>query len=253
MRSVCQQIHAAGQLIGMNLTPEVFFSSCPLKIGMDPLALVNKIVQSAHGDVKFTFSDQVGQSGMFPLPSLMGKQYENGHEHYAFGLDFIRAIMPPGAQPGPNGETGCKITVQPIEGEPVQFNQSDYKKQPDNGKGAYLAQIPAEVRKLCQSDAQLAGVGICTTQAIQGALRSVPFFYWNVTGEGLEHTALDHHISKLENGNVLVKISEKPGSLFKFDMQFEVAPDGMVSIRPESSLTLPSLEKVRAFQQANPA
>jgi hypothetical protein len=36
-------------------------------------------------------------------------------------------------------------------------------------------------------------------------------------------------------------------------MQFEVAPDGMVSIRPESSLTLPSLEKVRAFQQANPA
>ena len=253
MRSVCQQIHAAGQLIGMNLTPEVFFSSCPLKIGMDPLALVNKIVQSAHGDVKFTFSDQVGKSGMFPLPSMMGKSYENGKEHYAFGLDFIRAIMPPGAQPGPNGETGCKITVQPIEGEPVQFNQSDYKKQPDNSKGAYLAQIPAEVRKLCQSDAQLAGVGICTTQAIQGALRSVPFFYWNVTGEGLEHTALDHHISKLENGNVLVKISEKPGSLFKFDMQFEVAPDGMVSIRPESSLTLPSLEKVRAFQQANPA
>ena len=251
MRSICQQIYSAGVLLGQpTVIPENIFSTCALKIGMNPMDLIKKIVQSAHGDVKFTFSDQVGQSGLFPQPSLMGKSYEDGSVHYAFGNDFIRAIMPPGAKPGPKGETGCKITVQPEEGAPVEFNQSDYEKVPKNEKGAYLSQIPNEVRKLCQSNAQLAGVGVCTTQAVLGALRSVPFFFADVTGGALEHTALDHHISKLENGNILVKITEKPGSLFNMDLQFEVAPNGMVSIRPESSLTLPSLEKVRAYEQS---
>ena len=252
MRSVCQQIHTLGTLLGKPLTPEFFLSTCCLKIGIHPMTLINKILESTHGDVKFTVGEQTGKSGMFPQSSLMGKTYENGHGHYAFGFDFIRAIMPPGAQPGPQGQTGCKITVQPEQGDPVEFHQSDYAAQPQDDKEGYLAKIPAEVRKLCQTTAQLAGVGVCTTQAIQGGLRTVPFFYSDITGGGFEHTALDHHISKLANGNVLVKVSEKPGSLFKFDMQFEVAPDGMVSVRPESSFTLPSLQKVRAYQEANP-
>jgi len=252
MRSMCQQIHAVGTLIGKPLSPALFFMTCRLKIGMSPKTFISKLMQCPHQDVTFTVNDQTGKSGLFPPPSLMGKNYEDGSHNFAFDLDFIRAGMPSGAQAGPNGEAGCKITVQPLEGEPVVFKQSDYINVPDDGKSQYLDQIPNEVRKLCQSEAQLAGVGICTTQAIQSALVSSALVYWNITGGSNEHTALDHHISKLPNGNVLVKVSEKPGSLFKLDYQFEVSPDGMVTLRPESSFTLPSLDKVRAYQQDHP-
>ena len=252
MRSMCQQIHAIGTLIGKPLLPDIVFSACRLKFGISPKAFIDKFRNCAHQDVTFTVNDQTGQSGLFPPPSRAGKNYENGDHHYAFGLDFIRARMPCGSQPGPNGETGCKITVQPPEGEPVMFNQSDYEQVPADGKDAYLDQIPNEVSKLCQSEAQLAAVGVCTTQGVQGVLYSTGLAYWDVTGGTAEHTALDHHISKLPNGNILVKISEKPGSLFKLDLQLEVSPEGLVSTRPESSFTAPSLDKIRDYQQAHP-
>ncbi len=51
---------------------------------------------------------------------------------------------------------------------------------------------------------------------------------------------------------MLVRATEIPGSLFKLDLQFEVDTNGMVTTRPESSFTMPSLQKVLEAKQSHP-
>ena len=116
----------------------------------------------------------------------------------------------------------------------------------DQADGFFTA-MEGEIGKICSSPAQIAGVANCTTQTIQQGLRLFHVIP-NMTGGTLEHTALDHHISKLDNGNVLVKVTEKPGSLFSFDMEFEVAPDGLATQR-YCKITVPSMDKIRAYNQ----
>jgi hypothetical protein len=132
----------------------------------------------------------------------------------------------------------------------LTFRKKQYFDTENSKREEYLQGFVDSVDKICANKKQLGTVGICTTQALQMGLRYAGSIYRNVTGGTGEHTALDHHISKLPNGNVLVKVTEKPGSLFKFNMQLEVDQEGVARMT-QGSITFPSLDKINTHNQTH--
>ena len=114
-----------------------------------------------------------------------------------------------------------------------------------------MDKIVESARNLCQNDAQLSSVGYCTTQAVQMSLRNAVMIYKDVSGGSYEHTALDHRIEKQDDGSVKVTIREKPGSLFKFNMEISVDTQGLTTMT-KGEITFPSLDKWNAHKQAHP-
>ncbi|MBO6002851.1 MAG: hypothetical protein J6P53_05070, partial [Mailhella sp.] len=159
-------------------------------------------------------------------------------------------------------DDGCKITIV-RDGQEQVFTQKEYndfnvreeaqgRTHPRGQLGhPYLKRIVDAARPLCQNDAQLATVGLCTTQAVQMSLRYSGQIYKDVTGGVLEHTALDHRIEKQEDGSVKVTITEKPGSLFKFRMEINVDAQGSPTMT-RGEVTFPSLDKWNTYKQAHP-
>ncbi|HBZ58858.1 MAG TPA: hypothetical protein DEO49_06900 [Sutterella sp.] len=249
MSAMVQEIHAYGQLVGNpSMDPDFLIQLCLDTSGLSPAMLLEKFSNCQHEDVVFTIDDQQGKKGFFE-DTFTGDGYWDGSGHYGFDFDSTRAKMPPGSFDN-GSEEGCKITVIDAQGKEVVFTQQQYRETEPRGKAPYLQNITDAASSICANNKQLGSVGRCTTQAIQMGLRYAGSIYRDVTGGAGEHTALDHHISKLPNGNVQVKVTEKPGSLMKFNMVFEVDQNG-VGYMKEGSITYPSLDKINAYNQTH--
>lgn len=249
MSAMVQEIHAYGLMIGStNMNPDFFIQLCIDTTGLSPAKLLEKFANCQHEDVVITLDDQQGKKGFF-YEKLKGNEYWDGFHHYGFDNDATRAKMPPGS--ADNGSTECcKITVTDDQGKEVVFTQRQYFNTEKSQRENYLQGIVDAADKICANKKQLGTVGICTTQAIQMGLRYAGSIYRDVTGGAAEHTALDHQISKLPNGNVQVKISEKPGSLLKFNTVYEVDKEGVAHLT-DASITYPSLDKINAYNQTH--
>jgi uncharacterized protein YrzB (UPF0473 family) len=249
MSATVQEIHAYGQMIGNDtIEPDFFIQLCLDTAGLSPSKLLEKFANCQHEDVVITIDDQQGKKGFFS-ETLLGDQFWNGKNHYGFDFDAQRAKMPAGSDD--NGSTECcKITLIDEQGKEVVYTQKQYFDTENSKREEYLQGFVDSVDKICANKKQLGTVGICTTQALQMGLRYAGSIYRNVTGGTGEHTALDHHISKLPNGNVLVKVTEKPGSLFKFNMQLEVDQEGVAHMT-QGSITFPSLDKINTHNQTH--
>ena len=257
MQRFCDEMTAFQAMTGSKpVGTHDFMVSTHFAYGIPPFILMDKFSNVQHEDVTITMQDQKLFQGLFTLTA--GTQFKDGSHAYGFGADFIRAGMPPGAE----GNDGCKITIV-RDGKEQVFTQKEYndfnvreeaqgRTHPRGELGhPYLKGIVDAARPLCQTDAQLATVGLCTTQAVQMSLRYAGQIYKDVTGGVLEHTALDHRIEKQEDGSVKVTITEKPGSLFKFDMEISVDAQGNPTMT-RGEITFPSLAKWNAFKQEHP-
>ena len=249
MSATVQEIHAYGLMIGSkNMNPDFFIQLCLDTAGLSPAKLLEKFANVQHEDVVITIGDQQGKKGFF-FEKLNGQEYWDGFHHYGFDNDSTRAKMPPGSTD--NGSTECcKIAVTDDQGKEVVFTQQQYFNTEKSKREEYLQSIVDAADKICANKKQLGTVGACTTQVLQMGLRYAGTIYRDVTGGAAEHTALDHYISKLPNGNVQVKVTEKPGSLLKFNMQFEVDQEGIARMT-EGSITYPSLDKINAYNQTH--
>ncbi|MBQ7608920.1 MAG: hypothetical protein IJU76_13290 [Desulfovibrionaceae bacterium] len=227
-------------------------------VGIPADTLIDKFSNAQHEDVTITMQDQKMTQGLFNIGR--GTQYLHGKHAYGFGFDFIRAGMPPGAKL--ESDEGCKITIVNegheevfTQQEYIAFNESEAAQGRTHPKGElghpYIDKIVNAARSLCQNDAQLSSVGYCTTQGVQMALRNAGIVYKDITGGGREHTALDHRIEKQEDGSVKVSIKEKPGSLFKFNMEITVDTQGNTTMT-KGEITFPSLDKWNAYKNAHP-
>jgi hypothetical protein len=245
-------------MVNSSLDPNAYIQLCETSFGISPSRLLECFSKADAEDVTLTFRDQQRLNGFFSLGS--GKAYENGKDAYGFGGDYYRAGMPPGAKNLSN--EGCKITVVGNDQERDFTSQAcaqvtrnlDAQGHPVSGGSInhpYTRSLVEAVRSLCKGNAQLAGVGYCTTQALQMGLRYAGTIYKDVSGGALEHTALDHRIEALGDGNIKVTVREKPGSLFRFNMEIIVDENG--NLRMENgSITYPSLQKWEAHRQAHP-
>ena len=249
MSATVQEIHAYGQMIGNTImNPDFFIQLCIDTAGLSPAKVLEKFANCQHEDVVITLDDQQGKKGFF-YEKLVQAEYWDGSHHYGFDNDSARAKMPPGSTD--NGSTECcKITVTDDQGKEVVYTQGQYFNTEKSQRENYLQSIVDAADKICANKKQLGTVGGCTTQVLQMGLRYAGSIYRDVTGGAGEHTALDHHISKLPNGNVQVKVTEKPGSLFKFNTVFEVDQEGVGHLI-EASITYPSLDKINEYNQTH--
>ena len=258
MQRTAEELYAYGKMVDESFEIDGFINICYAVTGIPPKTLLQKFSQVAHQDVTITMQDQQLLGGVFS--DLDGKQFENGNDAYGFGFDFTRAKMPPGSDK--KTDEGCRITVV-AGGEEKVFTQKAYWEftKNESAKGLkyvegslehpYMQQIVNAVRPMCKNDAQLAGVGKCTTQALQMALRNAKTFYKDVSGGAFEHTALDHRIEPQEDGTVKVTVTEKPGTLFKFHMEFAVDTAGVATMN-KAEITYPSYDKWQAYKEAHP-
>ena len=83
------------------------------------------------------------------------------------------------------------------------------------------------------------------------ALRNPKNFYKDVSGRAFEHTALDHRIEPLNDGNVKVTITEKPGAFFKFSMEIVVDKEGKLTMN-KGEVTYPSYDKWQEYKRTHP-
>ncbi|MBQ7618437.1 MAG: hypothetical protein IJS50_06135 [Desulfovibrio sp.] len=259
MQRTVEEVNTYAKIINAKMVyPDAFINLSYTALGISPNTLLQKFSQVAHEDVTITMHDQLLHHGLFKIRD--GTEYKDGSKAYGFGNDFIRAKMPLGEN-RKDGE-GCKISVVVNDQETV-FTQKAYNeftaKEKEQGRTynagqldhPYMREIVNTVRPLCQSDAQLAGVGYCTTQAVQMALRNPKNFYKDVSGGAMEHTALDHRIEPLNDGSVKVTIKEKPGAFFKFNMEIVVDKEGKLTMN-KGEVTYPSYDKWQDYKQAHP-
>ena len=259
MQRICDETVAFQTMLGnTGTTTHDFLFNTHTTYGIPPSVLMDKFADVQHKDVTLTRTDQKLGQGLFNIEP--GTQFMNGEHAYGFGADFTRAGMPPGAKLV--NQDGCKITIV-NEGQEKVFTQKEYRDfnvseaaqgrtyERSSTNHPYLKKIVDAARPLCQNDAQLATVGLCTTQAVQMSLRYAGQIYKDVTGGGHEHTALDHRIEKQEDGSVKVTITEKPGSLFKFHMEISVDTQGKPTMT-QGEVTFPSLDKWNAHKKAHP-
>ena len=258
LQRTAQEIATLGRMVNSSLDPNAYIQLCEASFGIPPSRLLQCFSKAATEDVTITFRDQQRLNGFFSLGS--GKEYENGKEAYGFGVDYFRAKMPPGAKN--ESDEGCKITVagngreQAFTQNACQQVTNDLEAQGNLVSGGsinhpYTRSLVETVRALCKSDAQLAGVGHCTTQALLMGLRNAGSIYKDVSGGALEHTALDYRIEALDDGKVKVTVREKPGSLFGFNMVIIADENGDLRME-DGSITYPSLQKWEAHRQAHP-
>ena len=259
MQRTVEEVNAYAKMINAKMVyPDAFINLSYTVLGIPPNTLLEKFSKVAHEDVTISMNDQLLCHGLFQVNGSMG--YKTGDHAYGFGTDFIRAKMPLGENR--DNDEGCKIAVV-VNGEEKVFTQKAYSEftKEEEKKGRtyrggeldhpYMQQIVNTVRPLCQSDAQLAGVGFCTTQAVQMALRNPKNFYKDVSGGALEHTALDHRIEPLDDGNVKVTITEKPGTFFKFSMEIVVDKEGNLTMN-KGEVTYPSYDKWQEYKRTHP-
>ena len=261
MERTTQEYRNYVQVIGQRIPLGInnFMNVCDSAFGISAPKLLEKFSHANQEDITLTRNDQTMTGGIFNVsPSV---DAESGRDAYGFGLDFIRTKMPLGAKNV--SDEGIKITVV-VDGQEKIFTQKAYDQfnaqvEADGGRAdhsgqltnPYIKQIVDTVEPLCQNKAQLAAVGVCTSQNVQMALRNANFVYKDVTGSALEHTSLDHRIEKQEDGTIKVTISEKEGSLFKFNMDVSVDVHGKINVN-EANITFPSLPKWNAHMQAHP-
>ncbi|MBQ7739424.1 MAG: hypothetical protein IJT59_07215, partial [Desulfovibrionaceae bacterium] len=259
MQRTVEEVNTYAKMINAKMVyPDAFINLSYTVVGISPNMLLQKFSKVAHEDVTISMNDQLLRHGLFHLSGSMA--YKNGDHAYGFGYDFPRAIMPLGEN-RKDGE-GCKISVV-VNGQEKVFTQKEYKeftKEEEKqgrkyGEGQldhpYMQQIVNAVRPLCHSDEQLASVGLCTTQAVQQALRNPKNFYKDVSGRAFEHTALDHRIEPLDDGNVKVTVTEKPGAFFKFSMEIVVDKEGKITMN-KGEVTYPSYDKWQEYKRTHP-
>ncbi|MCR5813117.1 MAG: hypothetical protein K6G15_01305 [Desulfovibrio sp.] len=259
MQRMSEEVDAFETMLGNKLTSlDNFVFNAHNNYGIPPFVLMDKFSNVQHEDVTLRMRDQTLHQGLFDLKP--NTQFMHGKDAYGFGCDFIRAGMPPGAKHV--SDEGCKITIVSAGQEHV-FTWKEYvdftRSEAEQGRTypsgelghPYMQNIVNAARPLCQNDLQLGTVGLCTTQAVQMALRYSGQIYKDVSGGALEHTALDHRIEAGENGTVKVTITEKPGSLFRFRMEISVDPQGNPTMN-QGEITFPSLDKWNAYKQEHP-
>ncbi|MBQ7609450.1 MAG: hypothetical protein IJU76_16015 [Desulfovibrionaceae bacterium] len=255
MNQLAREFDVYKTIAGLNyLDLSTFISAAKVTYGISPSALMQKMANSLDTAPTIDFTEQKMHDGMFTIGN--GSQYKNGSEAYGFALDFYRAGMPLGAQ----GPEGNKITVV-ANGENTDFTMQEYKKMEEEASKRgekyshtdhpLIQNLVNTVRPLCSSNEQLAGVGLCTSQNVQGALGVLKGgIYKDVTGGCFEHCALDFTIQGLPNGHVQVVAKEKPGSLFTLRMQLDVDQAGNITVE-QGSVSYASLNTFRAVQEAN--
>ncbi len=204
----------------------------------------------ATDDVQMDYQ-QMKDSGMLRYDNnlfaetTVGTEFADGSESFGFAKDLVRTIPPlmeAGAQPLDN-----PLFSLAIEGGKAFSGTELTALEGSNLKKAYCDGIADEVQKICKNNNQLSGVAVACGQAMEGSFRLSG--YRNVS-PGAEHTALDYMVRPLGNGNVEVKITEKPEALVKFRHTYEVDQEGMIHIK-EARTTLPSLQKIAAYNQVN--
>lgn len=243
------EIRALGAMMGKEFIPE-FFLGYAVETGIPFNKLIQKLSKADKEDIVFDLKEQAGQRGPFSKHEVSGFQFEKGKDNFGFSCDFGRTILAQGVK----DKNYCQIKLIDNNGQETLFKESDYAEQPDiYAKKNYLENIPKKIREGLGniSDKQLAGIGNCVTQNMQSLLRNAKTLYYKVS-EGFEHTALDHTIKKLDNGNIQVTINEQPGTaFFKFHLVMEVRPDG-VSFCTEGKITYASIEKIQKYKEQHP-
>ncbi|MCR5085264.1 MAG: hypothetical protein K6A65_07190, partial [Succinivibrionaceae bacterium] len=251
MRSVITEGAAFNALVGksyfdpMNHMGTLFTIS-----GLTIDRLVSIMGNCQHEDIVLDQAT-LKAAGMLRFSSTMfsesadGSMFAKGDHSHGFGMDFVRTV-PPLLEPGAP-ELANPLFSLTVENGPT-FTGTEYFAQGSNERKAeYLSGIAQGVRGICSTDRQLSGVAVATGQLTEGSLRLSGY---RAVSPGMEHSALDYVVRPLDNGNVEVKISEKPGSLVKFRHTYEVDPQGHITLR-EGRTTLPSLDKIAEYNRTH--
>ncbi|MCR5085265.1 MAG: hypothetical protein K6A65_07195, partial [Succinivibrionaceae bacterium] len=251
MRSVVTEGEEYAAMTGQgSFNTEINIGSHLVMTGIPIDRFISLMGNCATDDVQMDYQ-QMKASGMLRYDNNLfaettaGTEFADGSESFGFAKDFVRTIPP-------RMEAGAEPLANPLFSLAIQggktFTGTELTAQEGNSqRKAYCDGIADEVRKICKNNNQLSGVAVACGQAMEGSFRMSG--YRNVSPGG-EHTALDYVVRPLDNGNVEVKISEKPGALVKFRHTYEVDQAGMIHIK-EARTTLPSLQKIAAYNQVN--
>ena len=252
--AIHNEVRAFGNLMGKDFDPPTFVW-LGREAGLAPDQLVKKFASGEKGEIVFKLSEQKGGRGFFAKKEIGGLRFaaNNGaKDHYGFSVDFYRAKNPEGV----TSNEYCKLTVHTSDNKEIVITDRQYKdlKTPVE-KAKFEKDVPNKVREGLGgvTEEQLGGIGWCCTQCIgvQSLLRFCPNFYY-IPSLPFEHTALNHSVKKLENGNVQVTVTEKPGTaFFKCKMVFEITPNGIIN-NTEGEIRIASMEQFKNYKKEHP-